>query len=729
MRIKLNEHGRSMIEMLGILAIIGILSIGGMAGYQYAYSSYQAGQIQDVISKAKLLAIQNNRSSHVKEVRRFVENMLSRYKPADTTPMVTHRDGKYIVDLFNISDSVCEKLQNRRDIFNSMRIGMTPEACTTAEMSMQFTFDSIVIGGSGVNGSGDSYDNPIERCPDKQVWRQKEDGTYGCVCRHAYEYGEDCTRCEPPRSWNQGNQSCQCPADKPIWEYGVCKCIADTDCQYSGTGFCCDDTEQVCRQCDETDCDKTKGLTLADGRCVCSGRKEWRQDEGDSEPSCKCPVNTPAEANPETCECPDGKDNVDEDGDGMNECVISCPSDTGFTGLRNRTTGNCLCNTGAGYKAESEMVGGVQMCVCDESRDYYQGPNKCLQCYQVTKEFAQKKWGSDDTLGLNIDTVDEDVWYCGYFVDITYVFNPSENRRCGPREVLKKDSSGNFYCSADCAASSGAGLGILGGRYISYGFCGCYYYSVWENNRCVNPCSDGQKINGQCSKCYETSYTFDGTTCYKCNNGIPAPQEGSCIFTYRRWLANTPTYCHPNSNDGVSGRYNQTQSGECSYEKGISIYTNVLPSCSFNKMVTEDCKCSTGGSIGQYCCSATTYPTSTGCASCPIGQVPNSTRTGCTMCEPNKITQNGKCVKCDKGYYPSSQQNRCLACPSDRTTDEDGLTCSVCVDSLKVFNMITNKCECKNGYEENPVNGSCMLFEEEMPENTEEEVENTNSIV
>ncbi|MBQ6854468.1 MAG: hypothetical protein IJO11_03385, partial [Alphaproteobacteria bacterium] len=63
MRIKLNEHGRSMVEILGVLVIIGILSIGGMAGYQYAYSSYQAGQIQDVIGKAKLLATQNNRSS------------------------------------------------------------------------------------------------------------------------------------------------------------------------------------------------------------------------------------------------------------------------------------------------------------------------------------------------------------------------------------------------------------------------------------------------------------------------------------------------------------------------------------------------------------------------------------------------------------------------------------------------------------------------------------------
>ena len=38
MQIKFNEHGRSMVEILGVLVIIGILSIGGMAGYEYAYS-------------------------------------------------------------------------------------------------------------------------------------------------------------------------------------------------------------------------------------------------------------------------------------------------------------------------------------------------------------------------------------------------------------------------------------------------------------------------------------------------------------------------------------------------------------------------------------------------------------------------------------------------------------------------------------------------------------------
>ena len=36
-----NESGRSMIEMLGVLAIIGVLSVGGIAGYSKAMMKYR----------------------------------------------------------------------------------------------------------------------------------------------------------------------------------------------------------------------------------------------------------------------------------------------------------------------------------------------------------------------------------------------------------------------------------------------------------------------------------------------------------------------------------------------------------------------------------------------------------------------------------------------------------------------------------------------------------------
>ena len=44
---KSNENGRSMIEMLGVLAIIGVLSVGGIAGYSKAMSKYRTNKMID----------------------------------------------------------------------------------------------------------------------------------------------------------------------------------------------------------------------------------------------------------------------------------------------------------------------------------------------------------------------------------------------------------------------------------------------------------------------------------------------------------------------------------------------------------------------------------------------------------------------------------------------------------------------------------------------------------
>lgn len=44
------ESGRSMIEMLGVLAIIGVLSVGGISGYSKAMAKYKINQCLDQIS-------------------------------------------------------------------------------------------------------------------------------------------------------------------------------------------------------------------------------------------------------------------------------------------------------------------------------------------------------------------------------------------------------------------------------------------------------------------------------------------------------------------------------------------------------------------------------------------------------------------------------------------------------------------------------------------------------
>ena len=42
---KQNQYGRSMIEMLGVLAIVGVLSIGGIAGYSKAMEMWKVNKL------------------------------------------------------------------------------------------------------------------------------------------------------------------------------------------------------------------------------------------------------------------------------------------------------------------------------------------------------------------------------------------------------------------------------------------------------------------------------------------------------------------------------------------------------------------------------------------------------------------------------------------------------------------------------------------------------------
>jgi Tfp pilus assembly protein PilE len=55
-----NEKGRSMVEMLGVLAIIGVLSVGGIYGYTVAMNKYKANEIVQTASMLKIMAESKN---------------------------------------------------------------------------------------------------------------------------------------------------------------------------------------------------------------------------------------------------------------------------------------------------------------------------------------------------------------------------------------------------------------------------------------------------------------------------------------------------------------------------------------------------------------------------------------------------------------------------------------------------------------------------------------------
>ena len=280
MKVKFNEIGRSMVEMLGVLAIIGVLSVAGVATYQYALTAYQAGKVQDVLGKAKTLAQTDSRASHALEVNRFIKSALPEYVPDDKKSMVKLVNSNYQVTTFKVVYKVCEKLLQKEGILNDMGISILTRTCgnPNSKTNMVFSFNATPTiesgshfeggsnGGSGSSDIGNPVDNPSsepQSCPDKMAWRQKEDGTYGCVCRHAFEYGDNCERCEYPREWK--NDSCQCPALTPYYDGE--KCITCTEATggtqpYFDNGVCVggrfclsfDATadKNTCMTCDDT---------------------------------------------------------------------------------------------------------------------------------------------------------------------------------------------------------------------------------------------------------------------------------------------------------------------------------------------------------------------------------------------------------------------------------------------------------------------------------------------
>ncbi len=60
-----NESGRSMVEMLGVLAIIGVLSVGGIAGYTTAMRSHRANEIVNACSLLYVVANTKNESGDI----------------------------------------------------------------------------------------------------------------------------------------------------------------------------------------------------------------------------------------------------------------------------------------------------------------------------------------------------------------------------------------------------------------------------------------------------------------------------------------------------------------------------------------------------------------------------------------------------------------------------------------------------------------------------------------
>ena len=87
---KTNESGRSMVEMLGVLAIVGVLSVGGLAGYTTAMNKYRATEIMNAISLTLVAAESEGTTKSYSDAYTALPNSISNIIKGITVKPSTH---------------------------------------------------------------------------------------------------------------------------------------------------------------------------------------------------------------------------------------------------------------------------------------------------------------------------------------------------------------------------------------------------------------------------------------------------------------------------------------------------------------------------------------------------------------------------------------------------------------------------------------------------------------
>ena len=130
---KTEQSGRSMVEMLGVLAIIGVLSVGGISGYSKAMAKYKLTKAQDQIA---MLLINIRTAFSGSPSYRSLNNQTAiqlNIVPADMLPGGLGGSGTDIINAFS-GDVTITATQNNQH-FSITFAGLGTETCTSLASS------------------------------------------------------------------------------------------------------------------------------------------------------------------------------------------------------------------------------------------------------------------------------------------------------------------------------------------------------------------------------------------------------------------------------------------------------------------------------------------------------------------------------------------------------------------------------------------------------------------
>ena len=217
------QIGRSMIEMLAVLALAGILVIGALAGFMYARRKASADFILSDVSLAYMEASEKEES--------FGRRVVS-FKPESgfvvETERVSTADGSWtdIVIVNEVPESVCRILQTMMETGSFVLLEWSDAVGDYVQLTGCSSDKNEMIFGYGKAMGCD--------CPDHARCQL----TAGCVCDFGYEWTE------------YGNcEKIVCPVVKEIEDITEKSCCLKANGDWNGACYCPEDNYFNGTQC------------------------------------------------------------------------------------------------------------------------------------------------------------------------------------------------------------------------------------------------------------------------------------------------------------------------------------------------------------------------------------------------------------------------------------------------------------------------------------------------
>ncbi len=664
---KQKESGRSMLEMIMVIAIIIILTIGALMGYRQVISRHDATNLyEDIMTRAESV-----RGSNFQGKSTYDSGMGNKTRSGLDMSVPQKENGTFTILVKDVPANACLPLK-QKDWKDALRISIDDVAHRPTEVDcsdVNNDFDLKVIfplRASAFEAFGRTCaecmslcetcdrttDTCINTCPTGYQCIENA-CTPVHVCAVGTE-GDDCHECN--KTYSQECSTCT-DDSTPYWNGTTCVCHGNTcgtDAYCTASGNCegCGTPDESCAiSADEFD--ETTGC-LTTEKITCLGSTPACFSDGKCH---TCPPNASCSGGNGTFSC---DSNYYRTGDSCTKCADPAEQSCKFTS-------NTYDANGCITSKKLTCSGSTPACFDD---------GQCHAC-------PQNATCPNGTVQCN----------SGYGLSQVIV-GTIEYQICCPEGT---SSTNGTSCNVVCATDGTVCASCPSERpyYTGSGCSACPAHSSTTNT--------GNRLGN--TSCYcEAGYFADGTQCSACPTGSDSVNvstsglcSGRCTNAYETQSGGNYT-CHvcPTNSSTTGENNNQLTGTGCYCNTGYFADGNSCSICPTvdnpeisNNSTTCQTKCSNTLAIdngdGTYTCTYCLTERQCGSQCCGNGQTCN---TKTKVCE---------CAT-DKPYYDETK-NACVAC---RNFDDCGS------DITKICNA-EGVCEtCENGQEANDAGNQCV---------------------